>query len=116
MLQFTQEISKDEKIHQCADFSILEHLTSEEALAALKLAREGCGDICQHGGQCRNGECVCRDGWEGQFCEDEEESISAELIWFFIITVILVAAFLLFYFRSKMRLSVSVKAGYDQTA
>ena len=78
-------------------------------MAAIKQAREGCGGICKNGGQCRNGECLCRDGWEGRFCDEEEESISAELLWFGIITLILVAAFVLFYWghaiRKKLRMS-----------
>ena len=59
-------------------------------MAQIKEMRAGCGGICEHGGQCQNGECVCRDGWAGQFCNEEEESVAAELLWFFIITVILV--------------------------
>ena len=61
----------------------------------LKEQREGCGGVCSNGGQCRNGECVCRSGWEGQFCDEEEEGVAAELIWFFIIAVILVIAYLI---------------------
>jgi len=66
-------------------------------MAALKAAREGCGDVCHNGGHCRNGECVCRGGFEGQFCEDEEESVAAELVWFFIITLIIVLAALTYW-------------------
>lgn len=98
ILQFTQEISKDEEINQCADLAIAENLSAAESMAAIKLMREGCGGVCQHGGQCSNGECKCREGWEGQFCEDEEESVAAELVWFFIIAVILVLAATIFYF------------------
>ena len=65
-------------------------------MAAIKEQREGCGGICKNGGQCRNGECDCRDGYEGQFCEEEEEGIAAEIIWFCIITVIIVAAILIY--------------------
>ena len=56
-----------------------------------------CGGICKNGGQCRNGECLCRDGFEGAFCDEEEESVNAELIFFFFITLILVVAALLFW-------------------
>ncbi len=73
----------------------MDHLSSAETMAMLKEQREGCGGVCSNGGQCRNGECVCRSGWEGQFCDEEEEGVAAELIWFFIITVILVIAFVI---------------------
>ena len=46
ILQFIQEIGKDEKIHQCADIIVMEHLTSSEAAALLKEQREGCGGVC----------------------------------------------------------------------
>ena len=66
VLSLTQEISATEKIHQCADLTIIENLSAAESLAALRAAKEGCGGAsCQNGGQCRNGECVCRDGFEG---------------------------------------------------
>ena len=33
VLQFIQELSKEEKIHQCADLTVMEHLSSAEILA-----------------------------------------------------------------------------------
>ena len=80
-------------------------------MAAMKAMREACGGVCEHGGQCRNGECVCRTGWEGEFCEEEEEGVAAELIWFFIITVILVAAALLFFYGSKHKKELQERFG-----
>ena len=59
--------------------------------------------MCQNGGQCRNGECFCRDGFDGQFCEEEEEGVAAELIWFLIITLILLAAALLFWKGAQVK-------------
>ena len=65
ILSFTQEISNEESIHQCADIVIYENLSAAESFAVLKAQREGCGGICKNGGQCRNGECICREGFEG---------------------------------------------------
>lgn len=107
-MQFIQEISKDEKIHQCADLIVMEHLTSSEMVAAVKEQREACGGVCQHGGQCRNGECLCREGWTGEFCDEVEEGVAAELIWFFIITLILVVAFVFYKYGKKIQASITV--------
>ena len=65
-------------------------------MAMIKEMRADCGGICEHGGQCQNGECVCREGFAGTFCDEEEESVAAELIWFLIIGIILTVAVILF--------------------
>ena len=75
----------------------MENLSAQDSLAALKAQREGCGGICKNGGQCQNGECVCREGFEGDFCDEEAEGVAAELIWYFFITVVLVIAVVLFF-------------------
>lgn len=98
-----QELSPEEEIHQCADITILENLSSSQSLAAIKEARASCGGICENGGSCQNGECVCRDGFAGTFCDEEEESVAGELIWFIIIGAILVLAALLFYNAPKLK-------------
>ena len=87
----------------------MEHLTSAAAIALLKEQRESCGGVCQHGGQCRNGGCYCREGWEGEFCESEAEGVAAELIWFFIITLILLVAFVFYRWGTKIQLKVSMR-------
>ncbi len=80
----------------------------------MKAAKEGCGGgICQNGGQCRNGECVCRDGFEGQFCEEEEEGVAAELVWFLIIGVILTLAVVLYFNANALKLRLMARADVD---
>ena len=63
VIQLTQEISAEEKIHQCADIVILEKST--ESYVAT-----GCVGKCANGGVCQNGECVCREGFQGEFCKE----------------------------------------------
>ena len=46
IMQFIQEISKEESIHQCADLTVLEHINSAADMAALKAAKEACGGQC----------------------------------------------------------------------
>ena len=116
ILSFTQEISDDEVIHQCADLIIYETLSATDSLAAMKAQREGCGGICQNGGQCQNGECNCRSGFEGQFCDEEEESVAAELVWFFIISVILVLAVFIYFRANEINKSITERLGRRQAA
>jgi len=87
----------------------MERLNQAAALAAIK--SDPCGGKCQHGGACRNGECVCPDGWEGHFCEEKEEGIAAELIFFFIITVILVVAIVFWKFGKSIHARIRLNIG-----
>ena len=97
--------------------TIIENLSAAESLAALRTAKEGCGGAsCQNGGQCRNGECVCRDGFEGQFCESKEEGVAAELIWFLIIGIILVLAVLLYFNTNALKMRLMARADVDVEA
>ena len=59
VLQFTQEISDKEHIHQCADIVVKENLSASGF---------GCPLPCLNGGTCMNGACVCRDGFFGEQC------------------------------------------------
>ena len=76
------------------------------ALKAKSTTTNACGGVCENGGQCANGECNCRDGFAGEFCEEEEEGIAAELIWFFIITVILLATVFLLIRAGKIKMNI----------
>lgn len=44
------------KMYMCADIEITNGL------------KEDCAGQCMNGGQCINGACVCRKGFEGTFC------------------------------------------------
>ena len=95
--------------------AIFDRVTTDP-LAALKskTSSNACGGVCQNGGQCQNGECNCREGFAGQFCDEEEEGIAAELIWFFIITAIILVAIVLLVKANKLKMpGVGGGAGAD---
>ena len=46
------------KMYMCADIEITNGVNS----------KEDCSGQCMNGGQCLNGKCVCRKGFEGTFC------------------------------------------------
>ena len=62
-LQFEWEIGPDQSIFQCADMAILAAETSEAAA--------DCGAVCQNGGVCSNGVCKCREGFIGEYCDEQ---------------------------------------------
>ena len=57
------------------------------------------------------GECLCRQGYEGQFCEVQAESVDGELVWFFIIACIVLLALVLFYQSSQLKKRQQERAG-----
>ena len=75
----------------------------------MKEQKEACGGVCEHGGYCRNGGCVCREGWAGDFCEEQDEGVAAELIWFFIITLILVVAFVFYRYGKQIQAKITIR-------
>lgn len=40
-----------------------------------------CMGKCLNGGSCFNGECLCIDGFSGEFCEDDSKSSSKTWLW-----------------------------------
>jgi len=65
-LQLEWHLAADVSINQCADISILdgESLVEDKSFAGFE-----CAGLCQNGGSCANGACICRDGFVGEFCE-----------------------------------------------
>lgn len=47
----------DFQMRQCADISVLSEQTQE------------CRNICENGGVCHKGTCVCKEGYIGDYCE-----------------------------------------------
>ena len=63
VIQFTQEISPTELVHQCADIVILEDQSTKDFMSYQ------CPSACLNGGFCQNGQCLCRPGFIGNQCE-----------------------------------------------
>lgn len=59
------------QIHQCADF----YMTDKET--------EDCSGKCLNGGACINGECKCRSGFTGSYCESRGKSFLRLIIFGF---------------------------------
>ena len=49
---------------------------------------------------------MCRDGFEGQFCEEEEEGVAAELVWFLVIGIIITLAVLIYFNAAQIRIKM----------
>ncbi len=51
-----------------------------------------CQGRCQHEGVCKNGQCICRTGFKGEFCELPSKQVNSRFpIWTFLFIVILLA-------------------------
>jgi len=83
------------QIHQCAD------------LVLLSTAVEDCAGKCQNSGVCVNGECKCRDNYQGQYCQYKAAVSSRMWIWFivyaFLIALIALVVFITWQQRSKIQ-------------
>ena len=44
---------------------------------------ENCIASCLNGGACFNGKCMCRNGFSGEFCENESKEIFIILLFYF---------------------------------
>ena len=58
VIQMIWETKVAGKMYMCADIEITNGLS----------AKDDCSGQCMNGGQCLNGHCICRKGFEGDYC------------------------------------------------
>lgn len=79
VLQWTFETDLG-TIYQCSDIALIDQQSTF------------CAGRCQHEGVCKNGQCVCRTGFKGEFCELPSKEVNTRFpIWTFLFIVILLA-------------------------
>lgn len=62
-----------------------------------------CMGKCLNGGSCFNGNCLCLDGFSGEFCEDKEGKTSLKWLWILLGLVFLgIAIYLIYKFRNEI--------------
>ena len=73
-----------------------------------------CMGKCLNGGSCFNGECLCINGFTGEFCEDTDESSSKTWLWFLLFIII---AGILIYLGYKYypKILSLIKGGWTTT-
>lgn len=64
-----------------------------------------CMGKCLNGGSCFNGKCLCRKGFDGEFCEEEGGQSSKAWIWILLGSILLLGGvgFLLYKFWPKIK-------------
>jgi hypothetical protein len=72
-------------MHFCADIQIIDKEIEE------------CVGKCQNGGVCANGECKCRKGYSGTYCQYKEIDSSPIFYYFMVFIVLIVIIVGLFY-------------------
>ena len=65
-------------MHICADVTIIDKEVEE------------CAGKCQNGGICLNGECKCRKGYTGPYCQYKDVD-SSNLLYYLMIFLVLMA-------------------------
>ena len=73
-------------IFQCADLVLLDKEV------------QTCLGKCQNGGVCVNGECVCRKGFSGTYCEIKEGPSTRSYFWQILILIILLLLIIIVIF------------------
>lgn len=72
-------------MHFCSDLQIIDKEIEE------------CAGKCQNGGVCQNGDCKCRKGYSGSYCQYKDVDSSPILYYMMVFLVIIVAIAGLFY-------------------
>lgn len=77
ILQWTFETTKG-IIYQCSDIALIDKES------------KNCSGRCQHQGVCKNGVCMCRLGFKGDYCENPTKTIETHFpIWTFLLIILL---------------------------
>ena len=67
-----------------------------------------CMGKCLNGGTCFNGNCLCADGFSGEFCEDVEGKTSLTWLWFILFLIFLGACgYLIYKYWDKIKAKYS---------
>jgi hypothetical protein len=77
-------------MHFCSDVTILDKEVEE------------CAGKCMNGGVCQNGNCKCRKGYSGSFCQYKDTDASPILYYFMVFIVIIAIIVGLFYGAIKI--------------
>lgn len=77
VLQFEFE-TEFGSIFQCADIGLIDEKTLN------------CAGKCEHEGVCKNGECVCRQGFKGDYCQTPSKEVKSTFpFWTFLFLMLL---------------------------
>ena len=64
-----------------------------------------CMGKCLNGGSCFNGNCLCVDGFTGEFCESEEGKTSLTWLWILLLLILIgIIIYLIYKFWDKIKL------------
>ena len=88
-------------IYQCSDMMILGNKI------------ENCLSKCFNGGACVNGICVCKEGFEGEFCEVDKNK-GSNLVWIILIILLFAIVVLIGYLLFKKSQDSWTKDSHDQ--
>ncbi len=67
---------------------------------------EGCMAMCQNGGSCFNGKCLCVNGYYGEFCENDRTSSSSSVGWILLVLLLFIVAGGAIYYFATNKVSI----------